>query len=466
MNAVSRSLLLALGALVMLSCGGSAKRSALVEPIPTSRPTSSTTAARRTEASTTNSSTPPPTKPTAPTGPIEICGQVVEPTKRSLECGGGTTDADLENLGLLTKLDSLAVHWAPVTDAGIRGIPGLTELTWLSLHATKVTDAGMPYLANLTKLETLSVVGAGITDEGAAHLAKLTELRRLDLHGSKITDGGLRSLASLTKLESLNLGISDVTDVGLAELAGMRDLERLNLRYTKVTDAGIDHLAGLPRLTSINFDHGELPELLPRGRDLSEARQDDGHRSGEVACPVEPKRSSMSIRSCRRRQQPPLRRRPPWVSGGVLARRGAPRGRSQERAIAGERRRTRSARRSAGSLSGARWGPPELGGLAHARACARLASDSAVLPIARLRATPDYAPRRLAWVGRRESAARSRSAGQGLGLEHDVGLGPRFVEARENRRVHRARRNTGFGAESLEALRHERVVAGIAQRSR
>ena len=67
-------------------------------------------------------------------------------------CLDGTqvTDAGLEHLKGLTRLQSLDLSGTQVTDAGLEHLKGLTQLQWLSLEGTQVTDAGLEHLKGLT----------------------------------------------------------------------------------------------------------------------------------------------------------------------------------------------------------------------------------------------------------------------------------------------------------------------------
>jgi Leucine-rich repeat (LRR) protein len=79
-----------------------------------------------------------------------------------------------------------------------------------------VTDAGIERLAGLTRLQVLAV--RGITDQGVASLKGLSDLRLLSLSGTKITDGGIAHLAALKNLEFLDVSGTHVTDKALEQL--------------------------------------------------------------------------------------------------------------------------------------------------------------------------------------------------------------------------------------------------------
>jgi hypothetical protein len=88
----------------------------------------------------------------------------------------------------------------------------------LNLAGTKVTDAGLEYLRRLPKLEMLVLSNTKVTDAGLVHLNALTGLQILRLNNTHATDVGLSGLKGLTALRELRLKGTQVTDAGVAEL--------------------------------------------------------------------------------------------------------------------------------------------------------------------------------------------------------------------------------------------------------
>jgi Leucine-rich repeat (LRR) protein len=163
------------------------------------------------------------------------------------------TDAGLMCLDGLTNLKKLCLANIRITDFGLVKLKGRTNLTFLVLRGTRVTDAGLAHLKGLTKLVTLDLGLTRVTDAGLANLRGLTELSTLHLDGTQATDAGLVHLKWLTKLEYLDLARTHVTDAGLVRLTGLTKLTTLDLRDTPVTDAAIKELQhALPSLT---IDH-------------------------------------------------------------------------------------------------------------------------------------------------------------------------------------------------------------------
>jgi hypothetical protein len=73
----------------------------------------------------------------------------------------------------------------------ITGIPGLKTL---SLCLCDVSDAGMQHVARLRKLEDLDLFGTDVTDAGLASLSVLRNLQRINLSGTNVTDAGVMEL--------------------------------------------------------------------------------------------------------------------------------------------------------------------------------------------------------------------------------------------------------------------------------
>ena len=186
------------------------------------------------------------------------------------------TDAGLEHLKGLTKLQSLNLRCTKVTDAGLEHLKGLTNSNRWTL-GTKVTDAGLEHLKGLTKLQSLDLWRTQVTDAGLEHLIRVDPTPIAEPAQTQVTDAGLehlkgltqlqslvlaahrgdrrRSEASqgLTQLQSLDLADTKVTDAGLKHLKGLTHLQSLSLWRTQVTDTGLEHLKGLANLHSLNL---------------------------------------------------------------------------------------------------------------------------------------------------------------------------------------------------------------------
>jgi Leucine-rich repeat (LRR) protein len=162
------------------------------------------------------------------------------------------SDAGLKELHGLTRLRKLDLHRTNITDAGLKELQGLTYLQELNLAQTPITDAGMEYVAKLTRLEALNLCFAHISDGGVEKLQGLTRLRKLNLNYTSITDAGLEYIGKLARLEVLNLNVG-ATDVGLAKLEGLSRLQELYVPGSNTTDASLKHIGRLARLKVLDL---------------------------------------------------------------------------------------------------------------------------------------------------------------------------------------------------------------------
>lgn len=117
--------------------------------------------------------------------------------------GTTVTNADLERIRELTKLNVLYLGSAQITDGGLLHLKGMTSLQVLVILSAKnnVTDAGIEHLQGLTSLEELYLGGTKVTDSGVAHLKDLKALNTLWIHKLQVTDAYLHDLKDPTTLE-------------------------------------------------------------------------------------------------------------------------------------------------------------------------------------------------------------------------------------------------------------------------
>jgi HEAT repeat protein len=183
------------------------------------------------------------------------------------------TDADMEHLKRLRRLEYLFLAGNPIGDAGLAQLAELKELKWLDLRDTNVTTAGLRHLVELTRLRELNLGRCDISDEGLKHLAQLHSLKVLSLYGTQVTDDGLAHLTGLTSLEEVRLpehatlfGVArlsgltkieglpqSVTDADLEPLQALTRLRHLDLARASVTDAGLVHLKPLTNLRTLSL---------------------------------------------------------------------------------------------------------------------------------------------------------------------------------------------------------------------
>ena len=80
------------------------------------------------------------------------------------------------------------------------------------------TDATLEPVSRLERVQWMRLAGSAVTDRGLVHLSGMSSLSRLDLEGTRVTDAGILQLRGLTKLKSLELSGTQVTDAGVREL--------------------------------------------------------------------------------------------------------------------------------------------------------------------------------------------------------------------------------------------------------
>lgn len=129
-------------------------------------------------------------------------------------------------------------------------LPEVEEI-WI---AESITDAGLDHLRGMTKLEVINLYGPGFTDAGLRKLRGFRELRSLTAENAKFTDDGLRELTRHRKLTTLHLYSDDnrspITDVGFRHLLELRNLDELILDADKISEDAVEELQrALPRCT-------------------------------------------------------------------------------------------------------------------------------------------------------------------------------------------------------------------------
>ena len=86
------------------------------------------------------------------------------------------------------------------------------------LNGTRVSDAGLEHLKGLTRLQELCLGGTKVSDAGLKHLKGLTQLKTLYLGQTAVGDTGLQYLKGLTQLKTLYLDQTKVSDAGVIDL--------------------------------------------------------------------------------------------------------------------------------------------------------------------------------------------------------------------------------------------------------
>jgi hypothetical protein len=189
--------------------------------------------------------------------PVLGCQSKEERVKANVRSLGGILILDPNNAEIVTGIKFPAQQESPLTDSGMRYLEAecFANVNTVHLAGSKITDAGLDSLKGMSKLQELDLDLTAITDAGLAKLQGLTQLKRLRLRGTKITDQGIGYLEPLKNLEDLDLGNiqenSQITDAALSKLKGLDNLRMLHLDGTKVTDEGLKSLRDLPKLTLV-----------------------------------------------------------------------------------------------------------------------------------------------------------------------------------------------------------------------
>ncbi len=175
-------------------------------------------------------------------------------------------DADLINLGRLTRLKSLYLYdpSPELTDVGFASIAAATSLDLLAINDCSATDDGVARLGALIRLEALYLgdvnelvrgrARSWVTGSGLASLSGIPNLRQLSWRSPAMTHDGIARLGSLRHLIGLNLG-GPVTAADLPSLTGLVRLESLAFEGTELNGTGLEQLRRLPRLENLQFFH-------------------------------------------------------------------------------------------------------------------------------------------------------------------------------------------------------------------
>ncbi|MBK7930430.1 MAG: hypothetical protein IPJ98_24015 [Bryobacterales bacterium] len=153
---------------------------------------------------------------------------------------GWVSDADLDRIAQLDKLERLDLSETRVTDLGLLKLKDLKNVRELNLfYAELVTDEGLAAMRNWAKIERINARGTKVTDNTLALLAGKTTITALDIGFAEVTDSGLQHLATLPNLRSLAVGGNKLTEVGLQVLRTLPQLESLDLSGKQRTDSGL-----------------------------------------------------------------------------------------------------------------------------------------------------------------------------------------------------------------------------------
>lgn len=162
---------------------------------------------------------------------------------------------------LLAALTGMANDWITMLDGKTETAPD-GSVRALSFRRGWVSDADLDRIAQLDKLERLDLSETRISDLGLLKLKDLKNVRELNLfYAELVTDEGLATMRNWTRIERINARGTKVTDNTLALLAGKSTITALDIGYAEVTDSGLQHLSTLPNLRELAFGGNKLTEV-------------------------------------------------------------------------------------------------------------------------------------------------------------------------------------------------------------
>lgn len=192
-----------------------------------------------------------------------------------------TNDNILSFLAGCKKLEVLlAQHLGRDGDnhALLANLPELLQLKELDLlDHPNLTDAELNYLKRVPRLERLRLCATGVTDAGMPALAALRDLQMLVLERTKVSGKGLASLAALPKLTHLSLRMSPVTDTGMEGIGQLASLQVLDLDLCQISGRGLDQCVKLQNVEELYLNGSNIGEpafakikkLMPKLRRLA-----------------------------------------------------------------------------------------------------------------------------------------------------------------------------------------------------
>jgi len=176
---------------------------------------------------------------------------------RALDLGRNRdlTDAGLDQLGGLKKLEWLGIEQTGIACRDTQALEGYKKLMYLDAFTTPFCDEGLRQASTLPNLQWLGVErGSGITSAGPKHLRGKKSLLGLNIENCKLDDRVLANLGDMPNLQYLALKNNAITDQGLQNLGAYPALESLNLSRTAVTDAWLCELTDLTSLRTLNLE--------------------------------------------------------------------------------------------------------------------------------------------------------------------------------------------------------------------
>ncbi len=155
-------------------------------------------------------------------------------------------------------------------DDAAEALAAFPILKSLELFQTRITDAGMEKLCRLSKLERLTVGSPHITSASFDHVVKLKHLTALGTWAWKIEDDDFRKLSQMPQLTTLDL-LTHLSDKSVPHVTALGQIEHLRLRGEGITDASVSHLLRLTKLQWLHLSGTSINKLGSAAKELKRA---------------------------------------------------------------------------------------------------------------------------------------------------------------------------------------------------
>ncbi len=173
------------------------------------------------------------------------------------------TDAGLEQLAGLNRLESFTFRGSPVKGHAFAKFEGWTKLKSIRFHSNNLDDEGLKNVCEkFPTLESLNLIHShDITDASAAHLLRLTRLKSIQINGPKMTAAMLKNLPSLPLEHAMiDQGAIQPPSEAIATMKAVPTLRRLAIGGKLLADADLAALAGIKQIEELSFENLDLPE--------------------------------------------------------------------------------------------------------------------------------------------------------------------------------------------------------------
>lgn len=166
-------------------------------------------------------------------------------------------------LGQLTNLESLALHFNGLTGSIPTELGELTNLTHLGLGDNQLSGPIPIELSQLTNLTRLGLGGNMLSGPIPTELDQLTSLKSLDLSDNQLSGAIPTELGQLTNLEGLSLFNNQLTGSIPTELGRLTNLDHLGLSGNQLTGSIPTELGQLTNLVHLNLHDNQLSGSIP-----------------------------------------------------------------------------------------------------------------------------------------------------------------------------------------------------------